>query len=54
MAERLGFDYFWGFLGGEAGQWDPVITVLSSSPISSTAAITRPAFQSAFSHHNDG
>ena len=21
-----GFDYFWGFLGGEAGQWDPVIT----------------------------
>ena len=25
-AERVGFDYFWGFLGGEAGQWDPVIT----------------------------
>ena len=23
---RLGFDYFWGFLGGEAGQYDPVIT----------------------------
>jgi arylsulfatase len=22
----LGFDYFWGFLGGEAGQYDPVIT----------------------------
>jgi arylsulfatase A-like enzyme len=22
---RLGFDYFWGFLGGEAGQYDPVI-----------------------------
>ena len=21
-----GFDYFWGFLGGETGQWDPVIT----------------------------
>lgn len=21
-----GFDYFWGFLGGESGQWDPVIT----------------------------
>ena len=21
-----GFDYFWGFLGGEAGQFDPVIT----------------------------
>jgi arylsulfatase A-like enzyme len=21
----LGFDYFWGFLGGEAGQFDPVI-----------------------------
>ena len=21
-----GFDYFWGFLGGEAGQYDPVIT----------------------------
>jgi arylsulfatase A-like enzyme len=21
-----GLDYFWGFLGGEAGQWDPVIT----------------------------
>ncbi len=20
---RLGFDYFWGFLGGEAGQYDP-------------------------------
>ena len=26
LAERLGFDYFWGFLGGEAGQYDPVIT----------------------------
>jgi arylsulfatase A-like enzyme len=23
---RLGFDYFWGFLGGEAGQYEPVIT----------------------------
>jgi arylsulfatase A-like enzyme len=23
---RLGFDYFWGFLGGESGQYDPVIT----------------------------
>jgi arylsulfatase A-like enzyme len=23
---KLGFDYFWGFLGGEAGQYDPVIT----------------------------
>ena len=22
----LGFDYYWGFLGGEAGQYDPVIT----------------------------
>jgi arylsulfatase A-like enzyme len=22
---RLGFDYFWGFLGGEAGQYDPLI-----------------------------
>jgi len=22
----LGFDYFWGFLGGESGQFDPVIT----------------------------
>lgn len=22
----LGFDYFWGFLGGESGQYDPVIT----------------------------
>ncbi len=22
----LGFDYFWGFLGGEASQYDPVIT----------------------------
>ena len=22
----LGFDYFWGFLGGEAGQYDPLIT----------------------------
>ncbi|MBO0696487.1 MAG: sulfatase-like hydrolase/transferase, partial [Verrucomicrobia bacterium] len=22
----LGFDYFWGFLGGETGQFDPVIT----------------------------
>ena len=22
---RLGFDYFWGFLGGEAGQYDPVV-----------------------------
>jgi arylsulfatase A-like enzyme len=22
----LGFDYFWGFLGGEAGQFDPLIT----------------------------
>ncbi len=22
----LGFDYFWGFLGGETGQYDPVIT----------------------------
>lgn len=21
-----GFDYFWGFQGGESGQWDPVIT----------------------------
>ena len=21
----LGFDYFWGFLGGEAGQYDPLI-----------------------------
>jgi arylsulfatase A-like enzyme len=21
----LGFDYFWGFLGGESGQFDPVI-----------------------------
>ena len=21
----LGFDYFWGFLGGESGQYDPVI-----------------------------
>ena len=21
---RLGFDYFWGFLGGEAGQYDPL------------------------------
>ena len=21
-----GFDYFWGFLSGESGQWDPVIT----------------------------
>jgi arylsulfatase A-like enzyme len=21
-----GFDYFWGFLGGESGQWDPVVT----------------------------
>ena len=21
-----GFDHFWGFLGGESGQWDPVIT----------------------------
>jgi arylsulfatase A-like enzyme len=21
-----GFDYFWGFLGGESGQWDPLIT----------------------------
>ena len=23
LAERWGFDYFWGFLGGEAGQYDP-------------------------------
>lgn len=23
---RLGFDYFWGFLGGESGQYDPCIT----------------------------
>ena len=23
---RWGFDRFWGFLGGEAGQYDPVIT----------------------------
>src|SRR5205807_4856329 len=23
---RLGFDYFWGFLGGEAGQYDPLLT----------------------------
>jgi arylsulfatase len=22
----MGFDYFWGFLGGESGQYDPVIT----------------------------
>jgi arylsulfatase len=22
----LGYDYFWGFLGGESGQYDPVIT----------------------------
>ena len=22
----VGFDYFWGFLGGESGQYDPVIT----------------------------
>ena len=22
---KLGFDYFWGFLGGEAGQYDPLI-----------------------------
>jgi arylsulfatase A-like enzyme len=22
----LGFDYFWGFLGGESGQFDPVLT----------------------------
>ncbi|PYL50524.1 MAG: arylsulfatase, partial [Verrucomicrobia bacterium] len=22
----LGFDYFWGFLGGETGQFDPVLT----------------------------
>ena len=22
----LGFDYYWGFLGGEAGQYDPLIT----------------------------
>ena len=22
----LGFDYFWGFLGGESGQYDPVLT----------------------------
>jgi arylsulfatase len=22
----LGFDYFWGFLGGETGQYDPVLT----------------------------
>jgi arylsulfatase len=22
----LGFDYFWGFLGGETGQFDPVVT----------------------------
>jgi arylsulfatase A-like enzyme len=22
-----GFDHFWGFLGGESGQWDPVISV---------------------------
>jgi arylsulfatase A-like enzyme len=22
----IGFDYFWGFLGGESGQFDPVIT----------------------------
>ena len=22
---RLGFDYYWGFLGGEAGQYDPLI-----------------------------
>jgi arylsulfatase len=22
----LGFDYFWGFLGGESGQYDPLIT----------------------------
>jgi hypothetical protein len=21
----LGFDYFWGFLGGETGQFDPVL-----------------------------
>ena len=22
----LGFDYFWGFLGGGTGQFDPVLT----------------------------
>ena len=26
-----GFEHFWGFLGGEAGQWDPVITVDDST-----------------------
>jgi len=25
MAERVGFDYFWGFLGGETGQFDPLL-----------------------------
>ncbi len=23
---KLGFDYFWGFLGGESGQYDPLLT----------------------------
>ncbi len=23
---KLGFDYFWGFLRGEAGQYDPLLT----------------------------
>jgi arylsulfatase A-like enzyme len=27
----LGFDYFWGFLGGESGQFDPVLTENNSS-----------------------
>jgi arylsulfatase A-like enzyme len=27
----LGFDYFWGFLGGESGQFDPVITENNTS-----------------------
>ena len=26
LAERVGIDHFWGILGGEAGQYDPLIT----------------------------
>jgi arylsulfatase A-like enzyme len=25
VAQRLGFDYFYGFLGGDSGQWDPCL-----------------------------
>ena len=37
-----GFDHFWGFLGGEAGQYDPVITDNNTTSASRRARTASP------------